>query len=515
MTRVRTYALASLAGVALACAGPPLDLYPTAWLAMAALAWLLEGGSVSPARPSRVRVGLTGALRGLAFGVGANLVLMRFLPATIARFTPLPWIAGVVALVLLAAFEGLRWAVAAVACETLVRARVPRPLAFAAGVYAGAFVPTMMPWTAADVLSPWPAMVQLADIVGARGVAALLALSAGLLASGLRSVIAVSTRRRGLAMLAGAIALVAAQVGVGVARMSAVERDRAAAPHVSVALLQPGIGATTRWDETRAPSLLEGLATLTRHAATHGADLVVWPETAYPYAMPHGSRVLYDASHAIVPAGVRVPVLTGAVLTGATDGSSYNSALVATSDGALSESYDKRHLMWFGETVPLADRLPWMRRVFARGLGLAAGDRSVALQAGKVRASVLVCYEDMLPEAGREAMEVAPNLLVNITNDAWFAGSFESEQHLRVAVLRAVETRRDLVRAVNLGPTSLVDAAGRIVARAPVDLPAPLLTTPALLDGPPTLYARFGDAPWALLLLVLANVAVWRAARRA
>jgi apolipoprotein N-acyltransferase len=527
LTRVRTYALALLAGVAFASAGPPLDLYPAVWVGMAALAWLLEGGSPTPPLASRVRLGSTGALRGLAFGVGANLVLMRFLPATIARFTPLPWVAGVLGLVLLAAFEGLRWAVAGVACETLARARVPRPLAFAAGVYLGMFVPTMMPWTPTSAVSPWPVLVQLADVVGDRGVAAILALAAALVASGLRSAIGVqvahrdscsavvagSTRRRGLAMLGGAVAVVAAQVAAGVVRVSSVERDRAAAPHASVALLQPSIGPTTRWDEARAPSLLEGLQTLTRRAATRGADLVVWPETAYPFPLPHGTRVLYDATRAVVPSGVRTPVLTGALLPGAPDGAAYNSAILATSDGALSDSYDKRHLLWFGETVPLADRLPWMRRVFARGLGLAAGDHEVALETGKVRAAVLICYEDMLPEAGREAMEVDPNLLVNITNDAWFEGSFESEQHLRVAALRAVEVRRDLVRAVNLGQTSHVDAAGRVVARAPSMLPAPLLTEPALLSGSLTPYARFGDAPWALLVLVLANVAVWRAVR--
>jgi apolipoprotein N-acyltransferase len=204
-------------------------------------------------------------------------------------------------------------------------------------------------------------------------------------------------------------------------------------------------------------------------------------------------------------------------MTGAADGASYNSAVVATRDGALSDSYDKRHLLWFGETVPLADRLPWMRQVFARGLGLAAGGRSVVLAAGPIRAAVLVCYEDMLPEAGREAMDTAPlppNLLVNVTNDAWFSGSTEGELHLRVATLRAVEARRDMVRAVNFGPTSWVDAAGRLRQRASPDVPGVLTADAALLDSPPTFYSRQGDAPLGLLVLVLANVAVWRAARR-
>jgi apolipoprotein N-acyltransferase len=177
-----------------------------------------------------------------------------------------------------------------------------------------------------------------------------------------------------------------------------------------------------------------------------------------------------------------------------------NAAFLAAGDGTLSEPYEKRHLLWFGETVPLADVFPWLRRVFARGTGLVAGDRAVRFEAGPIRAAVLNCYEDTLPEAGREAMATLPNLLVNVTNDAWFAGSAEGELHLRLAVLRAVEARRDLVRAVNRGPTSFVDAAGRVVARVDDGFPSPLLVTPALLDGAPTAYMRLGDAPGVVLL---------------
>ncbi|HVH48117.1 MAG TPA: apolipoprotein N-acyltransferase, partial [Labilithrix sp.] len=111
-----------------------------------------------------------------------------------------------------------------------------------------------------------------------------------------------------------------------------------------------------------------------------------------------------------------------------------------------------------------------------------------------------------LPAAGREAMEARPNLLVNVTNDAWFAGSAEGELHLRLSVLRAIETRRDLVRAVNRGPTAWVDATGRVLARREsqpgLGAPPPLLAEPALLDGPLTLYVRAGDAPMVILVLL-------------
>ena len=145
--------------------------------------------------------------------------------------------------------------------------------------------------------------------------------------------------------------------------------------------------------------------------------------------------------------------------------------------------------------MPFATELPWLRRTFARGLGLLPGDRPVVLELGRVKAAPLICFEDILPEAGREAASVRPNLLVNLSNDAWFAGSREPEMHLRAAVMRAIETRRDLVRAVNVGPTSFIDATGRIREAYSVDVPAALVVQVALLDGPATIYARFGDWP--------------------
>jgi len=102
-------------------------------------------------------------------------------------------------------------------------------------------------------------------------------------------------------------------------------------------------------------------------------------------------------------------------------------------------------------------------------------------------------------------MSGAPNLLVNVTNDAWFAGSAESELHLRLAVLRAIESRRDLVRAVNLGVTSWVDAAGVIRARTTGEAATVLSVTPVLLESAPTLFDRAGDVPL-LLLLALGSV---------
>lgn len=478
------------------------------------MALALESSAHASA-PTRTR---TGAAYGWWFGLGANLVALRFVPEVVMRFTPLPAIAAWTALLLLSAAQALPWAVGGAVAHRLARPvrgvtspLAPPWLAYALGVYVATFMPAVFPWTPSGGLAPWPVLLQTAEVVGERGTSFVFASAAGLVAHAALRIRAERTLRTALAPVGLALGIVVFVVGWGVVRMGAIDRAREAAPRARVALVQPGFDASDRWDASRATMMLERLTVLTKSAEQRGVDLTVWPESAYPYTLSHAVRRSPTGSRAVLQEGVHGPVLTGAYMAGA-QGLGYNSAILAMPDGTLPAPYDKRHLLWFGETVPLSDWFPWLRKVFSKGTGLVSGTESVVLVAGPIRAAVLNCYEDTLPEAGREAMEGSPNLLVNVTNDAWFAGSAEGELHLRLAVLRAIETRRDLVRAVNKGPTTFVDAAGRVRARYDLPMAGTLRAEPALLSGPPTVYTRFGDSP--LVLLALASVLVPYATKR-
>jgi apolipoprotein N-acyltransferase len=287
--------------------------------------------------------------------------------------------------------------------------------------------------------------------------------------------------------------------------MDAIAADRSRAPTASIALVDALVPATTRWEAGAAPAILAELSRLTIDAERRGAEVTVWPESAYPYVLLRGSKAGPPGAERLLQHGVRGPLLVGLVTRDA-KGDDYNAAAAVRADGGLSAEYDKLHLLWFGEEVPFATELPWLRRTFARGLGMIPGEHPVLLDLGRVKAGVLICFEDILPEAGREAASVGPNLLVNLTNDAWFAGSQEGEMHLRLAAMRAIELRRDLVRAVNVGPASFIDATGRVREADQTAVPAALLVTVALLDGPPTVYARFGDWPWILAGVLVAGI---------
>lgn len=516
--RKRRDALIALAsGFVFAASTPPTDLQPGILIGLVGFAFSLLSARDEP------KVFRAGAARGFFFGLAANLFALRFVPGVMVRFTELPAIAGWVALVLLSAAQALPWAIggglaawlASPPREGSLRPRTPAVLAFGIGVFAATFVPAVFPWTPAGGLARWPALLQTAELVGERGTSLLVAIACALLANAFARVLerrAVRDHARPLALGAGVFAVL---LGYGAVRMREVDALRAAAPHAKVALLQPDFDAMFRWEEHRSQLMMERLTALTKRAEEAGAVLTVWPESAYPYTLAHGVKSSPPGSRAVLQHGVRGPVLTGAYLKKG-GGLGTNSAILVEPNGNIGPSYDKRHLLWFGETVPFADTFPVLRKVFARGTGLEPGTESVSFRAGPIVATVLNCYEDTLPQAGREAMEARPNLLVNVTNDAWFVGSAEGELHLRLAVLRSIEARRDLVRAVNRGPTSWVDANGRVVARrdpTPGLGPSPpLIADAALLEAPVTLYTRFGDAP--LVLLVVLAVAVPWASRR-
>lgn len=505
---------------------PPTDLYPAVLVGLGVLA-------VTIAQAPRGRDAFG---RGVAWATAGGAIGLRFVPEVIQRFTSLGDAASYLALVLLAAAQSMGWGLGAwVTHLALRRCKAPIELAFGAGVFVAANVPAVFVWTPAGVLSPWPELVQLADVIGERGVSALLAVSSALLA---RAAVAAlprlsgkpSNRRTAVLAAAGALATLGALWGFGAYRMASIREASAELPTLKVGLVDQSIGPKERWQKKNHPRILLTLRDLTVESEAQGAELTIWPEAAYPYVLPHEARVAPRGRGLIRDLRIERAILMGYITAdppvevghGRLERSSYNSSTLITADGVMQRPQDKLQLLWFGETVPLGQYLPWLRRLFERSGGLRPGDGPHPLklprdEGGPIVMASLNCYEDTLPHIGREmGKTLRPNLLVNVTNDAWFVETPEAELHHRLSVLRAVELRLDLVRAVNKGVSSWIDASGATRARRSEPEAGVLMVTPAVRPRELTLYARWGDWPMWLLLAgaALAGWARGRVSRR-
>jgi apolipoprotein N-acyltransferase len=262
-----------------------------------------------------------------------------------------------------------------------------------------------------------------------------------------------------------------------------------------------------------------------------------WLPLVPGYPLPRDARHIY-VSHASLPAGADLanleaavdadadtpprdrnaamrgfstPLLFGALTREPGDepdeSRDFNTALLLDPEGRVKGRYDKVFLLLFGEYMPFSGMFPFLKQWFPEAADFTPGSEPGMMTLGDARMGLLICYEDILPRFVRKTMDLDPNVLVNVTNDAWFGKTSEPFLHFQLAAFRTVEHRRYLVRSTNTGVSAFVDPVGRILQQTSLDDPEILVADVPLMTER-TLYARFGDiVAWACcgigLILVL------------
>ncbi len=193
-----------------------------------------------------------------------------------------------------------------------------------------------------------------------------------------------------------------------------------------------------------------------------------------------------------VQRGFDRPVMLGVVTRDETTGAFFNTSILLSEAGRVEGLYDKNHLLLFGEYLPLADRFPVLREWIPEAGRFTPGRTVEVMPFGEHRIGALICYEDLSPSFTRKLAGKGPNLLVNVTNDAWFGKSTEPWQHLVLALYRSIETRLYLLRSTNTGVSAVIDPAGRIVAASDLDHAETVVDEVAWLEGG-TVYQALGD----------------------
>jgi apolipoprotein N-acyltransferase len=258
-----------------------------------------------------------------------------------------------------------------------------------------------------------------------------------------------------------------------------------------IGVAQGGIDQSRKWNPAFQRRTLEIYGKLSREARSKGVDVIVWPETAAPFFYGWEAELSREVDKVASEGGL--PLIFGAPWFSPSEGGKYyNSVFLLNGRGVPEGRYDKRHLVPFGEYVPLKSILFFVRKMTEGGEDFSAGEGPALFSVAGGKAGASVCYEAVFPEIIRESVLSGAQWLVNVTNDAWFGDTVAPRQHLAMARMRAVEVRRPMVRAANSGISALIDARG--VATATLGLfREGILVGEIVPRGGETLYAKTGD----------------------
>jgi apolipoprotein N-acyltransferase len=412
--------------------------------------------------------GRQAARRGLFAGTLANLLLVYWIAYTVAVQGRLGWILGGLSALLVSAYLGVYVSLAAVIAHRL-RKRFGIaglwwfPAAWVCVEYARAVLFTGFPWLLLGYsLSGHSLLRQAADLAGIHGLGFLLAMvNVCLYNAG--AGLARGEGKKILLPLAGAASVTFFLLAYGAAGKGG-EVTGSSGKTVRVGIAQGGIDQTVKWDPAHQVETLRIYKALTEEAKAKGAEVVVWPETAAPFFYGWESEM-----SALVDAAAkenRVPIIFGAPWFDPSEGGKYyNSVFLLEERGIANGRYDKRHLVPFGEYIPLRRILFFLRKLTAGEEDFSAGKGPALFTVKGEKVGASVCYEAVFPGILRESVRGGARWLVNVTNDAWFGDTVAPRQHLAMARMRSVEYRRPMVRAANSGISAVIDERGEVVTR--------------------------------------------------
>ncbi|WP_297514722.1 apolipoprotein N-acyltransferase [uncultured Caulobacter sp.] len=492
--------LALLAGLAAALAHPPFGVLP-GLLGYAGLLWLLDDAHAE--RPLRSAF-WRGWLAGVGyFGLGTWWIGEAFLVDAANQGWMAPF-----AVAAMAAGLALFWGLAGLVYRLVRPAGVWRVLTFAGALAA-------LEWTRGHILTgfpwnlpgetwragSWPS--QAAALVGAYGltwITVAIAAAPAVWREG----------RAGKIALGAAAAGLAALYGYGAVALSAPE---ATGRPITVRIVQADIQQEAKWDAARFSQIVQSYVTLT--SKSYGgkpADIVIWPEGALPAAindyLAPGTWVRQAIVDSLRPG--QLLLIGGYRYEGPVDRPTYYNSLIALrragSDLELIGVYDKHRLVPFGEYLPAEGLLTAVgfKSLAHLGDGFATGPRPAPLRlTPSLTVQPLICYESLFP--GLAKRDRAVEVLINISNDAWFGVTSGPLQHLNLASYRAIESAKPILRATPTGVSAVIDARGRVAPGARLDLGQSGVIDAAIPEmGKTTPFDDLGDIPLLGLLLISA-----------
>ncbi len=490
-------ALASSFLLVLAFPGPDLGM-----VSLVALVPLLAGIEGEP----KARAFLTGWISGFFW----FFISLNWLAETLAEFGGIPFplnqlVIGLMGLIL-ALYPALFALIVSAAGPASRWSVLVYPSAWVALEFARSWVPVPFPWLLlGSAFWKYPAVAPLFAFGGVYGVSfVVVAINTSIYG------IAVSLMKRDFRAAVGWGGFTAALTG-GLVLMSLLAGEKDAGEQIVVGVVQGNYAQEVKWEESYRDEVISTYIDLTRQAVSEGAELVVWPETAMPFYFqvePELADRLRDLAR---DEGVHLVFGSPAFDIIGQELVLYNRAYYLSPTGQEGR-YDKIRLVPFGEYVPFKSLLPFVDRIVP-GVGEFTAGRWTVPFDTPVRSGVLICYEVSIPSLSRREVADGADIILNITNDAWFGRSWGPYQHLAMASLRAAENGVPVVRAANTGISAIVDRRGKQIKRIEL-FEKGYIVAEVQTRTEPTFYTRWGNLIVYLSVIVILFTVFRKLAKR-
>ena len=477
--------VAFLAGAIAVLAQAPYDFFAAGFISFPVLVWLLDGAVAD--RPAGFLRRLKPAFAtGWWFGFGYFLAGLWWIGgALLVEADSFAWalpFAVVGIPLILSFFYGFAAALARLFWSDGIGRIFALAFAFGLTEWLRTFLFTGFPWNPIGfAVMPVPLFMQSVAVVGVVGM--------NVLAVFVFAVPALLADRRNLRLGAALAALlVAAHAGFGYYRLSrpTVPTDKT----INVRIVQPNIDLSEKWDGRVRDRIFATMLELSREAPKPGAkkpELIVWPETSVPFLFTERPDALVALGEVLDEGQM---LMAGVVREEGGSGSDplyYNSVVSINDKGEIVDALDKVHLVPFGEYIPFADLAArvGLTQLVAGPMNFVAGaNRHPLALPGGLKATAFICYEIIFP--GMVAVDAASSqIIVNVTNDAWFGDTPGPYQHFRQSQIRAVENGLPVLRAANTGISGIIDPSGRVVdalamnVRGTIDFSLPVASSGA------------------------------------
>lgn len=443
---------------------------------------------------------------GILTGTIANGIATYWLIGTISRFGGFPFVISIIFHLIISMYSGLLLAVFAYITTKLDLFRKPGLLSalLIAAVWTSLefFFPYLFPYGVTNSQADYLLLIQIYDLLGMYSLSFLIVLVNVTVMRAIKRLAAQSPTPT--PEILASLALLTITIVYGFWRIEVMDREIAEAAKIKVGIVQANFDFLEK-TENNQETMIEAHKTMSESFAS--PDLIVWPETAIQSWIPVSSDFLGNGSKAFTPKVEDSYFLVGGLSYefDKTDGGviQFNTAFLADSQGEILGRYNKIKLLLFGERLPFTGYFPSLKKLSPATGDFTPGDKLNLLEIKEkgIKIAPLICYEDIIPSFSGEFADEGANLLVNMTNDAWFGKTFEPELHLSISIPRAVETRLYLIRATNTGISAIVDPVGRVVAKTDIFERTTLEGQVGIMNGEKTLYTKIGNVfPWGCLV---------------